>query len=70
MTPGDRGERVGDRVGVVRVRGVAGDVDDEAVGVGLDHVERGQDALAVLTAATRPLVAPEEEGASTRTVIE
>ena len=31
-------------VGVLGVRGVAGDVDDDAVGVRLDDVERGDDA--------------------------
>ena len=44
VTPGDPGERLGDLVGVVDVGGVAGDVDDDPVRVGLDHVQRGHDA--------------------------
>ena len=38
----DRGDLGGDPVGVVRVRGVAGDVDDDGVGVRLDDVEGGE----------------------------
>jgi hypothetical protein len=42
MNPGalDRGDRRGDRLGVARVGGVAGQVDDQQVGVGLDDVDR------------------------------
>jgi hypothetical protein len=35
----DRGDRVGDHLGVVGVGGVAGQVDDQQVGVGLDDVD-------------------------------
>ena len=36
--------RLGDQVGVVLVRGVAGDVDDDPVGVALGDVEGGERA--------------------------
>jgi hypothetical protein len=36
----DGGDRPADRLGVARVRGVAGEVDHQEVGVGLDDVDR------------------------------
>jgi hypothetical protein len=61
---------LGDPLGVVRITGVAGEVHDHAVGVGLDHVDGDHGAGGLLDGGVTRAMPCGSESSWTRMVIE